>query len=133
MNQGVFGKFSGLSVEVDIKCVIFFKQTVRFQENAAARVEGKGDGFLEADRPNKQGCILVGEIDFLDTSAMVLIKMITLNVFSDAGMKVVDNFFVFETTVAIVPTTLPVEPEDRLLLRNNHEFGCFHHGSNHLL
>ena len=60
---------------------------------------------------------------------MGLVQVIALLVPFNAGMKVIDDFFMLELTIGVVPAAISVEPENSLIRR---DLNCFNYVYSHM-
>ncbi len=76
---------------------------------------------------HKQSLIFIREVDLFGRVSIFLVKIITLSVPFDTGMKVMDYFFMPELAVFILPATVFIQPECGLILTDNDFFNLFGH------
>ncbi len=53
---------------------------------------------------------------------MGLVQVVALLVPFNAGMKVIDDFFMFEFTIGVVPAAISIQPENSLI---RGDLNCF--------
>ena len=110
-----------------IQIVRLYHQPARFQFNFFSGVEYQDNIFIFDHIKNEQGRILIVKIDFLFIIPGGLAKIVTLLVFADACMKVVDYFFVLKFSILIMPATVCIKPEYGVVLRDDYFFELFGH------
>ena len=68
---------------------------------------------------NKKSCVFIIEIDLFRAVTLGLKKVVSVFVFSDRSMKIVDNFFVLKDTGLIMPPTVFIQPENSVFFWND--------------
>jgi hypothetical protein len=118
-HQGPIGEFEASCSMLLIKLVPMGEQPVRLQWHNFTGVEFKLHGVAGKDSKNEKRGIGVAEIDFFQKPVAFLSDIIASFVVPDRTVEMVDDAFMFEAAMAIVPAAPFVHPEDGVLSGDN--------------
>jgi hypothetical protein len=70
--------------------------------------------------------VFIIEIDLFRVANLRLEKIVSIFIFADRCVKIVDNFFVFEGSGSVLPPTVFIQPENSVFFLNDDLRGGIH-------
>lgn len=120
--QPTVGELDAFIAPFLVKLVGFDEQAGRIQDYGFCGVEYQVDGITADDPVDKERCVSVSKIDLFADIATRLGDVVAILVAPDGAVEMVDDAFVFEAAVAIVPAAPVIHPENGIFF-GNHHFG----------
>jgi hypothetical protein len=79
------------------------------------------------DIKNKQCLVFIAEVNIFDIRSIFLVKIISVSIPPNAGMKVANDFLMPEFAMSILPTAVRIQPKYGLVSVNDNFGGWIGH------
>ncbi|VTR66555.1 hypothetical protein DESC_480265 [Desulfosarcina cetonica] len=121
-HQCPVAEFDHLATHALIHLVRPGKEGMGIQGDGLGGVEQQLDGVRLDHLNDEKGRLRIGEVDLFADGAPYLGDIVAIRVPPDGPVEMVDDAFMLEAAVAVVPTAAIVHPEDGIFL-GDYDFG----------